>query len=135
MTPAMGEAKAARQPVSAEEKLETAGEALLSLRAVTPVALDMRELTVITDYFLIAHGTSNVHIRALADRVLERMEERGLRAGGSEGYQESRWILLDYGDLVVHIFAEEEREFYALERLWSDAPRVELESRDEPSDG
>jgi ribosome-associated protein len=131
----MSEARAVRVVLTAEEKLEIAGEALVSLRAIEPVVLDMRELTVITDYFLIANGTSNVHIRALADRVIERLEERRLRVSGSEGYPESRWILLDYGDLVVHIFAEEERELYALERLWSDAPRTRLESPDDPSDG
>jgi len=135
MIPAPGDVKAPPPPPSAEEKLAIAGEALLSLRAVDPVALDMRALTMITDYFLIAHGTSNVHLRALADRVRDRMGERAMRAGGVEGYQESRWILLDYGDLVVHLFAVEEREFYALERLWSDAPELALAPLEEPPDG
>ena len=121
-----------RPRLSAEEKLKLAAEALNDLRAVDPVALDMRELTVITDYFLICHGTSNVHIRALADRVLERFEEQRVRPK-TEGYREAEWVLLDYGDLVVHIFAEEPREFYSLERLWSDAPRTELSPPDERS--
>ena len=131
----MSEARVARPQLSVEERLEIASEALLSLKAVAPVVLDMRELTIITDYFLIGHGTSSVHIRALADRVMERLEARGVRGRRAEGYAESSWILLDYGDVVVHIFGEEEREFYALERLWSDAPRVELVPSDELSAG
>jgi ribosome-associated protein len=120
----------ARPRLSAEEKLKLAAEAALDLRAVDLVALDMRELTVITDYFLICHGTSNVHLRAIADRMQERFEEQRLRPR-TEGYREAQWILLDYGDLVVHIFSEEAREFYSLERLWSDAPRTELSPPDE----
>ncbi len=131
----MGEARPVRRQLSADEKLAVVAEALLSLRAVNPVTLDMRELTVITDYFVICHGTSTTHVRALADRVVERMEEQRVRTSGLEGYSESRWILLDYGDVVVHIFAEEEREFYALERLWSDAPSTDLTPPDERSDG
>jgi ribosome-associated protein len=109
-----------------EEKLSIAENALLDHRAVEPVVLDMRDLTVITDYFLICHGTSNVHIRALADSVVEALEGRGVRASGVEGYRGGQWVLLDYGDIVIHIFAAEEREFYSLERLWSDAPRKDL---------
>lgn len=120
----------ARARLTPEEKLTLAEEAVLALRAVAPLTLDLRALTVITDYFLICHGTSTVHIRAIADRVLERFEEHRLRPK-IEGYQEAEWILLDYGDLVVHIFAEETREFYSLERLWSDAPRRELSPPDE----
>jgi ribosome-associated protein len=112
--------------LATEERLEIAENALLDRRAVSPVVLDMRELTVITDYFLICHGTSNVHIRALADAVVEAMKEVGVRAYGVEGYQQGQWVLLDYGDIVVHVMAVDEREFYNLERLWSDAPRREL---------
>ncbi len=135
MTPAMGEARSARARLTAEQKLAVAEEAVLSLRAVDPLVLDLRELTVITDYFLVCHGTSTTHTRAIADRVMERMEEQGIRPAGTEGYAESQWILLDYGDVVVHIFSEEQREFYALERLWSDAPRTDLAPSDERSDG
>jgi ribosome-associated protein len=122
----------ARARLTPEEKLKLTEAAVLDLRAVAPVTLDMRELTVITDYFLICHGTSNVHIRAIADRVMERLEAQRLRPK-VEGYREAEWILLDYGDVVVHIFAEEAREFYSLERLWSDAPRRELSPPDERS--
>jgi len=107
-----------------EEKVRIAEVALLDARAVDPVVLDMHELTVITDYFLICHGTSNVHIRGLADSVTDAFEERGVRALGVEGYRDATWILLDYGDLIIHLFAEEARASYSLERLWSDAPQV-----------
>jgi ribosome-associated protein len=134
MTPAVGDRQPARVRLTAEEKLATIEEAVLSLRAAAPVVLDMRELTVITDYFLICHGTSTTHIRAIADRVIERMEAQRVRTSGLEGYSGSQWILLDYGDVVVHIFSEEQREFYALDRLWSDAPRTELSPPDDRAD-
>ena len=118
----------------ADEKALRAQSALVDARAVEPVLLDMRGLTFITDYFLICHGTSNVHIRGLADAVTEALEERGLRPNGVEGYREARWILLDYGDFIIHIFAEEERQFYTLERLWSDAPRIPSLAPGEPPD-
>ena len=126
MTRGARRAEKETRAVSAEEKACWAHAALLGRRAADPVVLDMRELTVITDYFLICHGTSGVHIRGLAEAVREALAEKGLRAQGIEGYQQARWVLLDYGDVIVHIFADEERSFYDLERLWSDAPRVSL---------
>ncbi len=110
--------------VDAREKAMLALAALVDKRALEPVLLDMREITVITDYFLVCSGTSNVHIRALGEAVADKLKEVGLSPYGVEGREEARWVLLDYGDLIVHIFAQEEREFYSLERLWSDAPRV-----------
>ncbi len=118
-------------PMSPEEKLGVAENAVLDLKAARPVVLDMREVTVITDYFVICHGTSAVHMRAIADRVMERFEERRVRPMGSEGYRHADWVLLDYGDVVVHIFSEEARDFYSLERLWDDAPRRELAPEEE----
>jgi ribosome-associated protein len=115
-----------------DERLAIAENALLDHRAVNPVVLDMRELTVITDYFLICHGTSNVHIRALADAVVEAMKEAGVRVYGIEGHRQAQWVLLDYGDIVVHVMAADQREFYDLERLWSDAPRRELTEAGNP---
>lgn len=119
---------AARQGPSALEKARMAEAALVAKRAVDPVLLDMREITLITDYFLICQGTSNVHIRALSEAVVEGLKEAGVRPWGVEGREAARWVLLDYGDVIVHIFAEEEREFYSLERLWGDAPRVASET-------
>ena len=111
--------------LTAKDKAVRAEAALIDKRARGPIVLDMRDITLITDYFVVCHGTSNVHIRALGDAVVEALKEEGVRPHGVEGRDEGRWVLLDYGDLIVHIFAEEEREFYGLERLWSDAPRLE----------
>lgn len=116
--------------LAAKDKALRAQTALADKRAIDPVVLDMRDITLITDYFIICHGTSNVHIRALGDAVIEALKEDGVRPIGVEGRDEGRWVLLDYGDVIIHIFAEEDREFYALERLWGDAPRVaESEAR------
>lgn len=90
------------------------------------VVLDMRELTSMFDYFVIATGSSRRQLHAMSeeiDRVLE--QELGDRRLGVEGYNESRWILLDYGDVVVHLFDDEARKFYNLEELWCDARRVQ----------
>jgi ribosome-associated protein len=94
-------------------------------RARDIAILDMRELTTMFDYFVIATGTSRRQLHAISeeiDRVLEH--EMGDRRLGIEGYEESRWILLDYGDLVVHLFDAQTRDYYALEDLWGRARRV-----------
>jgi ribosome-associated protein len=99
-------------------------------RGTNIVILDMRELTSVFDFFIIANGTSRRQLHAMSeeiDRVFE--QELGDHRLGIEGYEESRWILLDYGDLVVHLFEPETREYYALEQLWSHAKRVEFEPR------
>jgi ribosome-associated protein len=123
-----GEKAAAPGEPTALEKALLAQRALVDKRAVDPVLLDMREITLITDYFLICHGSSSVHVRALSEGVAEALKEAGARPVGVEGRAAARWILLDFGDLIVHIFAREEREFYALERLWGDAARVGSEA-------
>ena len=122
---------ASAQPMPSDEKALRAQTALTDARALDPVLLDMRPLTLITDYFLICHGTSNVHIRGLADAVLDALKQANVGPYGVEGYDDARWILVDYGDVIVHIFAEEERDFYDLERLWSDAARLPAPTEDE----
>ena len=89
--------------------------------------LDMRKLTAIFDYFVIATGASRRQLHAISeeiDRVLEK--ELGDRRLGIEGYRESRWIVLDYGSVVIHLFEEEAREYYDLENLWAEAGRVDI---------
>ncbi|MBN1458325.1 MAG: ribosome silencing factor [Armatimonadetes bacterium] len=110
--------------LTSEEKALLAREAVIDKRGLDPVLLDMREITVITDFFLICSGRSNVHIRALSEAVLDALDAAGFRPRGVEGKGEGNWVLLDFGDLIVHVFSEENREFYSLERLWSDAVRV-----------
>ena len=80
-----------------------------------------------TDYFLICTGTSERQVQAIADAVEERLRQQGVRPLSAEGYPHGQWVLLDYGDLLVHVFTEERRGFYGLERLWSDAPDVSAE--------
>ena len=108
------------------QKAALAGQIVLEKKGYRPVLLDLRELTLIADYFLICHGNSDVHVRAIADAVAEGMAERGETRLRVEGREDARWVLLDLGDLVVHIFSQADREYYDLERLWGDAPRTEL---------
>jgi ribosome-associated protein len=86
--------------------------------------LDLTTLGSITDYFIVCSGHSSRQTQAIADRVQEVLKEAGVRPGHVEGYQAGEWILMDYVDFVVHIFTEEKRAYYSLEKLWSDAPRV-----------
>ena len=110
--------------MDSKEKLSMILEALDEKRAVDVVTLEVSDLTLMTDYMVIATGTSNVHIRTLADSVLETLKEAGIKGIRAEGYQEARWVLVDYGDVVVHIFAEAERQFYRLEEFWRGARPV-----------
>jgi ribosome-associated protein len=93
------------------------------LRAREMLALDLRGLNDATDWFVIASGTSDAHVRGIAQAVLARLDAAGVRAHHVEGLQGGRWVLLDFVDVVVHLFHPEAREFYQLERLWHDAPR------------
>lgn len=86
--------------------------------------LDIRSISTVADYFVICSGTSPTHVRAIADNVEEKLSECGYPLHHVEGYQNGRWVLLDFGDVVVHVMLEEEREFYSLERLWGDAREV-----------
>ena len=88
-------------------------------------ALNIKGVSVLADYFVICSGSSTTQIKALADYVEEKMGEMGYTHIHKEGYASATWILLDYGDIVVHIFHKESRSFYNLERLWSDAPRLD----------
>ncbi len=94
------------------------------LNARELVALDLRGLNDATDWFVIASGTSDAHVRGIANAVLRRLEEAGARAHHVEGLPSGRWVLLDFVDVVVHLFHPEARAFYQLERLWDDAPRL-----------
>ncbi len=92
------------------------------------VVLDMRELTPVFDYFVLASGTSRRQLHAMSEEIDHALEEGlGDRRMGIEGYRESRWILLDYGDVVIHLFEPETRKYYALEQLWAQAKRVPFE--------
>jgi len=92
--------------------------------ALDLVVLDMREVMTITDYFIICHGRSKVHCQAIAERIAEQMREQQVFAKHTEGLRDGVWIILDYLDVVVHIFEEETRHFYDLRHLWMDAEEI-----------
>lgn len=107
--------------MESREKLALVLEAMEEKRAVDVVTLDVSELTLVTDTMVICTGTSSIHIRTIAEAILEKLKEAGIKGVRAEGLQEGRWVLIDYGDVVVHVFAEEERAFYRLEEFWRDA--------------
>lgn len=84
--------------------------------------LNMEGLSPVTDYFVICSASNSMLVKAIADNIEDKMAEAGFFYTHKEGYQDARWILMDYGDIVAHIFLEEERDFYNLEQLWADAP-------------
>ncbi len=94
-------------------------------RGLDTVILDLTDITPIVDFFVISTGATRRQMHAIAEEVDRVLNERGSRRVGLEGYRESNWILQDYGDVVLHVFTEEMRKLYDLERLWADAPRVE----------
>ncbi len=95
-------------------------------QATDMVVLDLRKAAGFTDYFLICSGHNQRQIRSIADAVMEALGARGAKPAHVEGYDRSEWVLLDYFDFIVHIFAPETRMFYGLERLWGSAERVEI---------
>lgn len=100
-------------------------KALDDKKAIQIVTLDLHNISLVTDYFVICHGNSNRQVQALADAAIEQIEKAGYQLRGVEGMEAARWVLIDAGDVVVHVFHREDREFYNLERLWSDAKVVE----------
>jgi ribosome-associated protein len=95
-------------------------------KAIHPVLFEMGKLSSITDFFLIASGNSNRQVQAMTQHLRKKMKEEGFRAYGIEGEREGHWVLMDYGDVVIHLFYQPYRDFYDLEGLWIDAPRVDL---------
>jgi ribosome-associated protein len=95
-------------------------------KAIDLTVLDLRKAAGFTDYFLICSGTNPRQIRAIADSVMEALAEEGVKPAHVEGYDRSEWVLLDYFDFIVHVFAPETRMFYGLERLWGSAERIEV---------
>ncbi len=103
-------------------KAEAVVDAALDRKAQDVVALDVRGQSSFADTFVLATGTSDRHTRSIADAILDAMAARGETRLGVEGHDEGRWVLIDFGDVIVHVFQEEVRKHYDLERLWSDAP-------------
>ena len=112
--------------LSPGEKSRIAVLAALDKKADRPVLLDVRTLSSFADYFLICSGRSDRQVQAIADAVVESLKRIGRPPLGVEGHSEGRWVLIDCADVIVHVFHEPVREFYNLERLWHNAPRVSL---------
>jgi ribosome-associated protein len=111
--------------LDSDKKVEIIREAMDELKALEVNVLPVAEKTQMTDYMVVCSGTSNVHIRAITDRVIERLKEHEIKGIRREGYSEARWVLLDFGDVVVHVFDPEDRKFYRLEEFWQrDKPLV-----------
>ncbi|MBM7582659.1 ribosome-associated protein [Caldicoprobacter guelmensis] len=98
-------------------------------KAMDVVVLEISHLTIIADYFVIASGNTEIQVRALCDEMMKALREQGIEARGQEGYRHGRWVAVDYGDVVVHIFHREDRAFYNLERLWADSLPLSVDSR------
>lgn len=110
--------------------LETAKMAVKSLdskKALDIKVIKIQDISAIADYFVIATGTSSTHVKALADEVEAQLDEAGISVSHVEGYRSNSWILLDYVDVVVHVFSDEAREYYDLERLWQDGEIIDIE--------
>ena len=105
-----------------------AAELALSKKAEDVVILDLRELSTVTDFFVICSGSSDTHVKAISDAIEDGLEAKGARKWHIEGYTHKRWVLLDYVDVVVHVFHQKTREFYLLERLWGDAKIERVDS-------
>ncbi len=103
-----------------------AGELALEKKAFDVKVLDLRKLSPVCDFFVICSASVEIHAKAIADWIIENLKSGGIRFWHYEGYQASRWILLDYVDVVIHIFLPGVREFYALEKLWGDAKIEEI---------
>ncbi len=108
--------------------LELAYKAADDKRAEDIVVLDMKGISLIADYFLICHGNSDKQVQAISRELKDKAEENGHNVRRLEGFDEARWILVDMGDIVAHVFHKDERSYYNLERLWGDAPHVEVDS-------
>jgi ribosome-associated protein len=118
--------KAQPVPEGLDERVLATLHAASEKKAIEPVVLDLREISSFTDYFVIVSGANERQVQAISDAVYESLKKAGHAAARVEGYKTAEWILLDYGDFVVHVFEQKARKFYDLERLWRESKRVEL---------
>ena len=105
--------------------VKLAAKAAGEKKAQDILILDVANLLVITNYFLICSGKTSRQVKTISQFIQEKLDEQKTKPMGREGEDKGKWVLLDYGDVVIHVFTEEERNYYELERLWRDAPRVE----------
>lgn len=115
-----------KSPAEVEENARKIAKVLYDKKARDIQLLYVNKQTVLADYFVIAHGTSNTHVKALSDEVVYQMGLDGVECLRSEGYESASWILLDFGSIIVHVFQKDTRGYFKLEKLWADAEKVEL---------
>ncbi len=123
----MTDTPAPPSPASLPEKILRAGDFALERKADQVVALDLRGISTATDFFLLANGNSDIQVRAIAEHVIDELKKEDERPAHVEGLDSGRWVLIDYIDFVVHVFHPQARDFYQLEGLWGDAPRIVLD--------
>lgn len=97
-----------------------------SKKAFDVLIIDLREISPIADFFVIASGHTDTHVRAISDGIAEGLKKKKIKPWHVEGYENGRWVLLDFVEVVVHVFDEETRNYYSLERIWGDAPMIEV---------
>ena len=110
--------------LSPQAVVNIAVQAAEDKKAEDITVLDIREVSIIADFFLICTGRSSIQVQAIVENIQDKLKEKNYNALRREGFREGGWVLLDYGDVVIHVFQEAERRFYNLERLWGDAPVV-----------
>mgnify|MGYP000680640390 FL=1 len=110
---------------SYEQSILTA-KAISSIKGLNIKLIEIGDISSLADYMVIATGTSSTHVKAIADEVEYQLDEAGISVSHIEGYRSNSWILLDYVDVIVHIFSDEAREFYDLERLWQDGKEIDI---------
>jgi ribosome-associated protein len=110
------------------ELLQTAVKAADDKRAEDILVLNMKGISLVADFFMICHGNSDKQVQAIAREIKDKAEENGYDIRRMEGFDEARWILIDLGDVIAHVFHRDERSYYNLERLWGDAPLENIES-------
>lgn len=108
------------------EQIHLIAEASDDRKAEDIVILDMKNLSSVSDYFMICHGSNERQVQAIAKSIKEKLEKHDIHVQRMEGYEQARWILLDIGSIVCHVFHKDERYYYNLERLWGDASRIKL---------
>lgn len=111
-----------------KEMVKTAYAALTDKKAISPKIIDISSVSVLADYFIIASGANEKQVQAMADNVCEKLAEKGVQHRQIEGYHSANWILIDFNDIIVHIFNHEDRLFYDLERIWRDGKSIEIEN-------
>lgn len=113
-----------------DDRVQRALHAIAEKKAIEPTILDLRGIASFTDFFVISTGANRRQVQAIADEVVDQLKRSGSPASRVEGYQNAEWVLVDYGDFVVHVFDDKARRFYDLERLWREARRLDLSNDD-----